>query len=94
MTFLDIFAHKDILRRKRRGIQPEEIQSNEALEDCSRLFHLFPPMKTHEFFRNRTLHPCNQRPKISSQQSASSNQIRFLEQAIDYPDHFPQRMIT
>jgi hypothetical protein len=26
MTFLDIFAHKDILRRKRRGIQPEEIE--------------------------------------------------------------------
>jgi hypothetical protein len=25
MTFVDIFAHKDILRRKRRGIQPEEI---------------------------------------------------------------------
>ena len=27
MTFVDIFAHIDILRRKRRGIQPEEIQS-------------------------------------------------------------------
>ena len=26
MTLVDIFAHKDILRRKRRGIQPEEIQ--------------------------------------------------------------------
>jgi len=25
MTFVDIFAHIDILRRKRRGIQPEEI---------------------------------------------------------------------
>jgi hypothetical protein len=24
MTFVDIFAHIDILRRKRRGIQPEE----------------------------------------------------------------------
>jgi len=23
MTFVDIFAHIDILRRKRRGIQPE-----------------------------------------------------------------------
>jgi hypothetical protein len=28
MTLVDIFAHKDILRRKRRGIQPEEIESH------------------------------------------------------------------
>jgi hypothetical protein len=26
MTFVDILAHIDILRRKRRGIQPEVIQ--------------------------------------------------------------------
>jgi len=28
MTFVDIFAHIDILRRKRRGIQPEEIYNH------------------------------------------------------------------
>jgi hypothetical protein len=26
MTLVDIFAHEDIVTRKRRGIQPEEIE--------------------------------------------------------------------
>ena len=30
MTFVDIFAHIDILRRKRRGIQPESIQFSKS----------------------------------------------------------------
>ena len=30
MTFVDIFAHIDILRRKRRGIQPEVIKKSPA----------------------------------------------------------------
>ena len=58
MTFVNIFAHKDILRRKRRGIQPEEIQAvNNRLDpgfhrgDNKRAIFFTPsPLKGEGFF--------------------------------------------
>ena len=49
MAFMYIFAHTGILRRKRRGIQPKEIQSRLAGEPtvrCEVLFIVWFPDNT------------------------------------------------